>query len=85
MLKTCVKAWEKVVQNAGKVFVFYTPSTVYLKYLTSQAFFKHNLLAAFKQTRPIYRHPKLPLFNLLINYLYPLYTTPMTNTSLIKD
>ena len=85
MLKACVKAVYSLCKNLGKVLGLSTLSTVRIKYLTSQVFFVRNLSTALRRLPGAYEQSISSIFNLLDQYLYPLYTGPINTTNLIKE
>ena len=85
MLKACVHAVDKLGISSGQVAYLSAPSTARFEYLTNQVLFGHSLHTAYGQASGTYRQLVLDFSKLLVSFLYPLSTLPMTNTKLIKD
>ena len=86
MLKAVHKQMDKLGKSFVQVLDLCTLSTSYLFKGPRRTFLYQFNNTATAQKLSNFAQPKTPLFNPLIDYLYPLSTVPITNTKLnIKE
>lgn len=83
--KGCGPAVETLRKRVGKPTVFFTHSTVFKKYLSTQVFLCPNFCLVLVKLCAICKQPTLAFYNLSASSLSALSSAPTNTTKLIKE